>query len=126
MMTAEAWRIPLGESGVLSFFQSLISTSTEPTLTLNALKILGNSCAEKGTLPLLARRKKMPSDAALASLPDANRKRVLEHPLSLTPIITALSDPETRIIAAVVLLNICTDYGWLSLPHKPGHPWLTG
>jgi hypothetical protein len=115
---------------VLSFFQSLIPTSTEPT-------DIDTECAQDPGK--LLRRKKVPSLfflpsekkclltlAALASLPDANRKRVLEHPLSLTPIITALSDPETRIIAAVVLLNICADYGWLSLPHKPGRPWLTG
>ncbi|KAF8250964.1 ARM repeat-containing protein [Wilcoxina mikolae CBS 423.85] len=84
----EAWRIPIGDSGILDFFQSLIPTSGEPTLTLNSLKIVGNVCAEK----------------------DTNRKRVIEHPLSVAPVIAAINDPETRVIAAVVLANICTDY----------------
>ncbi|KAF8540611.1 armadillo-type protein [Trichophaea hybrida] len=84
----EAWRIPIGDSGILNFFQSLIPTSSEPTLTLNSLKIVGNVCAEK----------------------DTNRKRVIEHPLSVAPVIAAINDPETRVIAAVVLANICTDY----------------
>lgn len=45
----ERWRIPIGDSGILGFFQSLIArTTTEPTLALNSLKIVGNSCAEKG------------------------------------------------------------------------------
>ena len=42
---------------------------------------------------------------------DINRQRAIDHPLSLTPLIAALGDPETRVIAAVVLLNVCSDYG---------------
>ncbi|KAI5782614.1 armadillo-type protein [Geopyxis carbonaria] len=84
----ETWRVALGESGILEFFQSLLPASSEPTLTLNALKILGNACAET----------------------DTNRQRIVDHPLSLKPIINAISDEETRLVAVIVLTNICLDY----------------
>ncbi|CCX31971.1 armadillo-type protein [Pyronema domesticum] len=84
----EPWRIPIGEAGILEFFQSLIETVSDESLKLNCLRIMGNACAEK----------------------DANRKRVLEHPLSIGPIVSAIVDSSTRVIAAVVLGNICTEY----------------
>lgn len=50
----EPWRIPLGEAGVLEFFQGLLEklgdAEEDAELRLNALKIVGNACAEKGIL----------------------------------------------------------------------------
>lgn len=42
------WREPLGAAGVLAFFQELLPDATDTTLVLNALRILGNACADKG------------------------------------------------------------------------------
>lgn len=43
--------------------------------------------------------------------PDVNRKRVIEHPDSLSHVVEAITKPESCQIASVVLLNICTEYG---------------
>jgi hypothetical protein len=86
----EAWRLPLGESGILSFFHDLFpKTSDEPELRLNVLRIIANSCADR----------------------DQNRKRVIEHALSLRPIIELIGDAEVMPIAMAVVWNICNDYG---------------
>jgi len=103
----EGWRIPFGESGVLGFFQWVIPTAKEPNLRLNALKIVGNACAEKGMLFTVVPWRGMGVDKEV----DANRKRVIEHPLGIEPLVDALVDPERRLIASVVLLNIINDYG---------------
>ena len=52
MACPEQWRIPIGEAEILDFFQTLLPKATDPTLALNALKIVGNACADKGELLL--------------------------------------------------------------------------
>ena len=51
-MGTEAWRIPLGESGVMEFFYGIVPTVESTGLKLNCLKIAGNSCAEEGSILL--------------------------------------------------------------------------
>lgn len=91
---------------MLAFFQSLVPVAKESNLRLNALKIVGNACAEKGQSILGSQRWEI-ADKRL----DANRYRVIQHPLGIEPFVNALSDPESQLIASVVLLNICTDCG---------------
>lgn len=84
----EEWRIPFGEAGILHFFHSLIPEAINSDLTSNCLKIIGNCCAEK----------------------DANRQRVIDHPLSLSPIIYLVPNPVFMGVSTVVLFNIITDF----------------
>lgn len=48
---------------------------------------------------------------------DANRKRVIEHPASVKPVVAALSSAQTSVIASIVLNNVITDYGTTSYSH---------
>lgn len=47
------WRRPFGESGVLDFYLGVLAISaTEHSLMLQALRLVGNSCADTGTSAL--------------------------------------------------------------------------
>lgn len=94
MQSLEDWRLPIGESGILTFFHDLLVDETfskHTPLKLNALKILGNSCADR----------------------DANRQRLVDHPAGIAPFVKAIEDKETWFIATIVLSNIITDFGIL-------------
>ncbi len=44
------WRLPIGESGLLSFFLGILSTEgLRQSLSIHALRLIGNSCADTGT-----------------------------------------------------------------------------
>lgn len=75
---------------MLAFFHDLIpETNSNRALQLNCLRILANSCADR----------------------DANRQRVIEHPLGLKPVVELVKDEETSPIATAVVWNICNEYG---------------
>ncbi|KAI5856677.1 ARM repeat-containing protein [Durotheca rogersii] len=85
----EPWRVALGESGLLDFFLSLVGADeSRPSLLTHALRIIGNSCADK----------------------DENRRRVVES--GRLPGIVALLKEDTSLLpfAIPVLYNICVDY----------------
>jgi hypothetical protein len=44
------WRLPYGQSGVMTFFLQLIASKEDvsTTLVLHALRLVGNSCADTG------------------------------------------------------------------------------
>ena len=89
-----AWRVPFGDSGILSFFLQLNAEDTlKPALQIHTLRIIGNSCADT----------------------DENRARVVEGN-HLGPIILRLKDEALTPFAVPVLYNIMVDYGQLDLP----------
>ena len=48
---AAAWRIPYGQAGVLNFFLGVVSANNiEHDLMLHTLRLIGNTCADTGTL----------------------------------------------------------------------------
>ncbi|KAI4598291.1 hypothetical protein KJ359_003175 [Pestalotiopsis sp. 9143b] len=82
------WRLPLGQSGILDFFLGLIGKDgIRQTVTLHALRVIGNSCADT----------------------DENRARVVAS--NCMPRIVNLINDDTLLAFAVpVLFNICVDY----------------
>ncbi|KAL7622606.1 hypothetical protein AAE478_008117 [Parahypoxylon ruwenzoriense] len=85
----ESWRTPLGASGLLDFFLSLIDTDgLRSSLATHTLRIIGNSCADR----------------------DENRRRVIES--GCLPKIVALLNVHSLLLPFVipVLFNICVDY----------------
>lgn len=54
LIVVEKWRIPLGDSGILSFFLQTLNTHVlEPELKIQILRLVGNACADTGTAFLL-------------------------------------------------------------------------
>jgi Rap1 GTPase-GDP dissociation stimulator 1 len=52
---AEAWRLPLGDAGIVDFFLSVISVEKIPLpLKIHALRLIGNSCADTGKALVLS------------------------------------------------------------------------
>jgi hypothetical protein len=50
---AASWRKPIGESGLLDFFLEVVGNKgVRQTITTQALRIIGNSCADTGAAPL--------------------------------------------------------------------------
>lgn len=43
--------------------------------------------------------------------PDRNRQRVVDHELSLKPVVELITNEDTQTIAMAVIWNICNDYG---------------
>ncbi|EXF80771.1 GTP binding protein [Colletotrichum fioriniae PJ7] len=83
-----SWRLPLGDSGIVNFFLSVISTENlRPALKKHSLRLLGNSCADT----------------------DENRARVVASN-AITSIISFLDDDATLPFAVPVLYNILVDY----------------
>ncbi|KAI0888507.1 ARM repeat-containing protein [Annulohypoxylon maeteangense] len=82
------WRIPLGKSGLLDFFLELLKgDNLDPDLTAFALRIIGNTCADK----------------------DENRQRVIDS--GRLPELVGLLYHHTLLQFAIpVLYNICVDY----------------
>ncbi|KAI1172220.1 armadillo-type protein [Nemania sp. FL0916] len=84
----EANRIPFGESGILEFFCSIVSTAgVRAPLILQCLRIIGNSSADK----------------------DENRARVLASGC-LPSIVSLLNDESILAVVISVLFNISLDY----------------
>ncbi|KAI0412395.1 armadillo-type protein [Xylaria grammica] len=84
----EANREPLGESGLLEFFCSVLSTQgVRPTLIAQCLRIIGNSSADQ----------------------DENRARVLASGC-LPSIVSLLNNSSVLAYVIPVLFNICVDY----------------
>lgn len=45
------WRIPFGEAGILDFFIGVLSANNiRHNLLLNTLRLIGNTCADRGML----------------------------------------------------------------------------
>ncbi|KAK2017297.1 GTP binding protein [Colletotrichum eremochloae] len=85
-----SWRLPLGDSGVLDFFLSIIVSSSEglrPALKRHMLRLIGNSCADT----------------------DENRERVVASG-ALPVIISFLGDDAALPFAVPVLYNVLVDY----------------
>ncbi|KAI0186288.1 GTP binding protein [Xylaria flabelliformis] len=85
----ESNRIPLGQSGLLEFFCSVVSTQgVRASLVVQCLRIIGNSSADT----------------------DENRARVVAS--ECLPAIVALLNNNDEVLAFVipVLFNICVDY----------------
>lgn len=84
-----AWRVPFGDSGILSFFLEVNSKNTlRPALQVHTHRIIGNSCADT----------------------DENRARVAEGK-HLAAIISRLKDDSLIPFTVPVLYNIMVDYG---------------
>ncbi|KAI1735666.1 armadillo-type protein [Xylaria scruposa] len=84
----ESNRIPLGQSGLLEFFCSVISTQgVRASLVVQCLRIIGNSSADT----------------------DENRARVVASGC-LPSIVALLNDDEVLAFVVPVLFNICVDY----------------
>ncbi|KAI0454132.1 armadillo-type protein [Xylaria acuta] len=84
----ESNRIPLGESGLLEFFCSVVSTQgLRPTLVVQCLRIIGNSSADT----------------------DENRARVVASGC-LPSIVALLNDDSVLAFVIPVLFNISVDY----------------
>ncbi|KAI0836532.1 ARM repeat-containing protein [Hypoxylon sp. FL0890] len=84
----EPWRIPLGRSGLLDFFLSLIrDDELDLDLIAYALRIVGNSCADQ----------------------DENRQRVVDSG-SVPQLVKLLGHDSLLQLAIPVLFNICVDY----------------
>ncbi|MCJ1472781.1 hypothetical protein MMC13_001430 [Lambiella insularis] len=86
--SAEVWRAPLGDAGILNFFLGIIGTGTaSDQLLTNALRLIGNTCGDN----------------------DANRQRVvLDNNLRF--VIKQLDNPQLLSIVVPVLYNICSDF----------------
>ncbi|KAK2022337.1 GTP binding protein [Colletotrichum zoysiae] len=85
-----SWRLPLGDSGVLDFFLSVIVSSSHnlrPALQRHMLRLVGNSCADT----------------------DENRERVVASK-ALPVIISFLADDAALPFAVPVLYNVLVDY----------------
>ncbi|KAK1624780.1 GTP binding protein [Colletotrichum phormii] len=83
-----SWRLPLGDSGIVDFFLSVISTENlRPALKKHSLRLLGNSCADT----------------------DENRARVVASN-AITAVISFLADDAALPFAVPVLYNILVDY----------------
>ncbi|KAK1990028.1 GTP binding protein [Colletotrichum falcatum] len=89
-----SWRLPLGDSGLLDFFLSIIVSSSSsshglrPALRRHMLRLIGNSCADT----------------------DENRQRVVASN-ALPVIIGFLADDDASLPFAVpVLYNVLVDY----------------
>ena len=114
------WRIPFGEAGILDFFLGIVAMDkVEHSLRLQALRLIGNSCADRGTY--LAHSWTMYT--ADPKMEDDNRRRVVEQ-TGVRPIIRSCRDMSLANIAIPVLYNICMDYGKLWLPSE--YAQLTG
>ncbi|KAI8628522.1 ARM repeat-containing protein [Xylariaceae sp. FL1651] len=84
----ESKRIPIGESGVLDFFCSVVSTQgVRSTLIVQSLRIIGNSCADE----------------------DENRARVVASGC-VPSLVSLLNDDSLHAFNIPVLFNICVDY----------------
>ncbi|OTB10622.1 hypothetical protein K445DRAFT_69934 [Daldinia sp. EC12] len=82
------WRIPLGRSGLLDFFLSLIKEDElDPDLVAHALRVTGNSCADQ----------------------NENRQRVVDSGC-LSQLVKLLTHDSLLRFAIPVLFNICVDY----------------
>ncbi|OHF00967.1 GTP binding protein [Colletotrichum orchidophilum] len=83
-----SWRLPLGDSGIVDFFLSVISTENlRPALKKHSLRLLGNSCADT----------------------DENRARFVASN-AITAVISFLADDAALPFAVPVLYNILVDY----------------
>ncbi|KAK1981834.1 GTP binding protein [Colletotrichum cereale] len=85
-----SWRLPLGDSGILTFFLSIIISSPHglrPALQRHVLRLIGNSCADT----------------------DENRERVVVS-AALPAIIGFLGDDAALPFAVPVLYNVLVDY----------------
>ncbi|KAI0129707.1 GTP binding protein [Xylariales sp. AK1849] len=88
-----SWRLPLGQSGVLDFFISLVGDDgLQQAITTQSLRIIGNSCADT----------------------DENRARVVAADC-LPKIVNLLNNDSVLAFVIPVLFNICVDYGTYSL-----------
>ncbi|ETS78309.1 hypothetical protein PFICI_10371 [Pestalotiopsis fici W106-1] len=85
-----SWRLPLGQSGILGFFLGLIGKDgLRQTVTLHALRVIGNSCADTEQ--------------------DENRARVVASNC-MPRIVNLINDDSMLAFAIPVLFNICVDY----------------
>jgi len=85
----ETWREPLGDSGILDFFLSLLATeeALRPTLILQILRLTGNACADT----------------------NANRQRVIDAGV-LPKLVALLAQDALLPVVLVVLNNVCNDH----------------
>ncbi|KAL0933827.1 GTP binding protein [Colletotrichum truncatum] len=83
-----SWRLPLGDSGILDFFLTVVAVQgLRPALKRHTLRLIGNACADT----------------------DENRARVVASN-ALPSIIGFLADDEALPFAIPVLYNILVDY----------------
>lgn len=109
-----SWRIPLGESGLLDFFLDVLAVKgAKQPLKKHALRMIGNSCADTGTVQISRRNPQI--DVGLMARTDENRARVVESG-SLGSIIGLLADDSVVLFVLPVLYNILVDYGACSVP----------
>ncbi|KAE8148834.1 GTP-binding protein [Aspergillus avenaceus] len=84
------WRLPYGQTGVLTFFLQLVASKDDcisTTLLLHSLRLVGNSCADT----------------------DENRTIVVQGNYT-SAIIRHLLNPELIQVAIPVIYNICMDF----------------
>lgn len=91
-----AWRLPLGESGILDFFLTLLAEDNlREGLQIHALRLTGNSCADT----------------------DQNRARVVTED-RLSYVSRHLQNESLLLFTVPVLYNVMVDYGE-SAPLQP-------
>ena len=104
------YRLPFGDEGVLDFYLDLLAEGeNEHGWTSDALRLVGNSCADLGSYFGRFRRSTVTN-----WVEDINRERVLAK-LSLPALLHHLDEEEKADIAIGVLCNLCLDYGTLSV-----------
>ncbi|KAH8903641.1 hypothetical protein BR93DRAFT_918402 [Coniochaeta sp. PMI_546] len=83
-----SWRVPLGDSGLLNFFLSILHVEgLRQHLLIHALRLIGNSCADT----------------------DENRARVVQSK-QMTSIVKLSSDDSLLPFVIPVVYNVCVDY----------------
>ena len=105
------WRLPYGQSGVLTFFLQLIASKedVDTGLLLHALRLIGNSCADTGKFNSFSVIDPG-SITALTFFLDENRTIVVKGNY-ISAIIQHLLNPELIQIVIPVIYNICIDFG---------------
>ena len=105
----EEWRLPFGDEGILDFYLNCLtrvrSGHNEPEWTSDALRLIGNCCADLGS-SYEQSHYCYPLKRSL----DANRERVLAK-IDLSFLIAKLGSDDQVDLTIAVLCNLCFDYG---------------
>ncbi|PVH72809.1 hypothetical protein DL98DRAFT_659810 [Cadophora sp. DSE1049] len=101
------WRIPIGESGVLDFFLGILPhCDARRVLKLQILRLIGNACADVGTLKFGY----IHIEDSNSYFEDNNRAQILSRNV-FPSIIRDLKDHILSPFAVVVIYNMCVDFG---------------
>ena len=114
------WRLPYGSCGILDFYLRIVATpDVDKDVMLHSLRLVGNSCADIGTIF------RVPNDGYLLLLAvlrkyviltdshaDENRQIVVEKNYT-SSIINLFSNSDLVHVAIPVIYNICADFGTL-------------